>query len=614
MPFWLSLWQSWPWLKWLLPVIWVALVGGIAFFWQLGSSGLIDETEPLFAEAARQMTVTGDWITPYFNGETRFDKPPLIYWCMAIAYHTIGVNEWAARLPSALAAIALTAFGFYVLRTFGTLDPNPNPNFSSLTPAPERDQSQRNPTSDPRWIAAWIGSGAIALNFQTIAWGRSGVSDMLLTACISGALFAFFCGYAQPHQPTTQRRWYLSLYIFAALAVLTKGPVGIVIPGMIIGAFLLYIGQFRAVLRELQLLWGSVVFLLLTVPWYVAVTMVHGRTYLDDFFGYHNVERFTKVVNNHSAPWYFYFLVVFVGFVPWSMYLPMAIARLQLWHRSHWQQQPRQAQLGLFAAIWFGVIFVFFTIATTKLPSYTLPLLPAASVLVALLWSDRLVRPLCSRGLFITHGINAVFLCVLAGAVFYSGQWLGDDPVMPELPQLVQEANILIVGGVIWAVGAIASGLLILTRRTPWIWGTNLVTFVAFFLLAVLPAVPLMDSQRQLPLRQIAQEIVQSSDETAEIVMVGFKKPTLVFYTQRPVQYIYGVNEAIAYLESQGKLRNITARWRPTSTDAFLVGQISELKALGSLNLPPQKYEIVQTSGVYQLVRFHLKVPRFEDA
>jgi hypothetical protein len=99
----------------LLSLLWLCAIAWVAFLWHLGNIGLVDETEPLFAEAARQMTVTGDWITPYFNGATRFDKPPLIYWLMAVAYRTLGVNEWAVRLPSALCAIALTCLGFYTL-------------------------------------------------------------------------------------------------------------------------------------------------------------------------------------------------------------------------------------------------------------------------------------------------------------------------------------------------------------------------------------------------------------------------------------------------------------------------------------------------------------------
>ncbi|MCP2732552.1 ArnT family glycosyltransferase, partial [Limnofasciculus baicalensis] len=121
---WYKSWEKYPNRLWILSILWLIAIIWVAFLWNLGSIGLVDETEPLFAEAARQMTVTGDWITPYFNGVTRFDKPPLIYWLMAMAYKLIGVNEWAVRLPSALAAIALTSLGFYTLRYFGISRPS----------------------------------------------------------------------------------------------------------------------------------------------------------------------------------------------------------------------------------------------------------------------------------------------------------------------------------------------------------------------------------------------------------------------------------------------------------------------------------------------------------
>ena len=105
--------EKFPTFVWGVSLVTVVLAGGLAFLYQLGTANLVDETEPLFAEAARQMTVTGDWITPYFNGEPRFDKPPLVYWLMAIAYRLIGTNEWAVRLPSALSALAVMG-GTYV--------------------------------------------------------------------------------------------------------------------------------------------------------------------------------------------------------------------------------------------------------------------------------------------------------------------------------------------------------------------------------------------------------------------------------------------------------------------------------------------------------------------
>ena len=222
-----SVWQSpkkYSTIYGLVALVWLLIVGFIAFFWHLGNTGLVDETEPLFAEAARQMTVTGNWITPYFNEETRFDKPPLIYWLMAMGYQVIGVNEWAVRLPSAVSAISLMILGFYTLRRFGVL----NQNFTQ----PQKLQQS--------WLVAIIGASLMALNIHTILWARTGVSDMLLSGFMGNALFCFFMGYnssVNSQQSKLPNLWYLCFYILIALAVLTKGPVGIVLPGLIIFCF-----------------------------------------------------------------------------------------------------------------------------------------------------------------------------------------------------------------------------------------------------------------------------------------------------------------------------------------------------------------------------------------
>ena len=390
----------------LLSVLWLCAIAGVAFVSNLGNIGLVDETEPLFAEAARQMTVTGNFITPYFNGDTRFDKPPLIYWLMALAYRAIGVNEWAVRLPSALSAIALTCLGFYTLsKSEGS---SATDFVTDLTDARKQEEEHNTeflpPLSPsprlPIFLSTpWIGAALIALNPQTIAWGRTGVSDMLLVGCMCSALLAFFLGYTLEEQRekaefstvSTSRfpnKWYLTFYVLIALAILAKGPVGIVIPALIIGCFALYLGNFRQLWREMRPVSGILIILAIALPWFILVILDNGQTYIDSFFGYHNFQRFTQVVNRHSAPWYFYFFVVLLGFAPWSIYLPVAIARTRFWQRSYWRRQPRSAQLSLFAFFWFGCIFGFFTISVTKLPSYVLPLMPAAAILVTLLWSD----------------------------------------------------------------------------------------------------------------------------------------------------------------------------------------------------------------------------------
>lgn len=570
-------------LAWVVSIVWLLVIGWLAFFWNLGSTGLVDETEPLFAEAARQMTVTGDYITPFFNEETRFDKPPLVYWLMAIAYSTIGVNEWAVRLPSALSAFALVCLGFYTLLIFGV---------------GTSDSYTRSPFTPRSFFCAGLGAALIALNPETIAWARIGVSDMLLTGCMGSALLCFFLGYAQPLKPI-QARWYLAFYVLVALAILAKGPVGIVLPGIIVGLFLLYIGKFREVLREMRILWGSLLILAIAIPWYVLVIGANGWNYINSFFGYHNVERFTGVVNNHAAPWYFYFLVVLIGFAPWSIYLPVAIAQTQFWKRAYWRSTHRSTHLGLFALFWFVGIFGFFTIAVTKLPSYVLPLMPAAAILVTLFWSDRLNRrgnmQPTSRFLLWSYWLNILFLLSLSAGLFAIPYLIGSDPAIPNLRASIQQSGLPVLAAIIWLVTAIAGIFLIVRRRWQGLLGVNLLGFVAFLVFVVTPAYFWLDQVRQLPLRELSA-IARQFEPNEELIMIGFKKPSIVFYTQRPVTYVREIEKAAAYIqELQAK--------SPQPFSVMLLSYPRRLQQLQQLQPQLPQYQNLGEAGAYQLVR-----------
>jgi 4-amino-4-deoxy-L-arabinose transferase-like glycosyltransferase len=588
-------WERHSTIAWILSAFWVLAIGGIAFFWNLGNVGLVDETEPLFAQATRQMTLTGDWITPYFNGETRFDKPPLLYWLMAIAYRLIGPNEWATRLPSALSAIVLMGMGLYTLRRFG------------LSPLSSQ------PSSTQRWLSAWIGAALMALNLSTLIWGRTGVSDMLLTGCMGLALLTFFCGYAtHPVSPSPLLSpWYLACYILTALAVLTKGPVGLVLPGLIVGSFLLYVGRFREVWREMRPLWGIGIMLAIALPWYVLVTLANGDAYIKTFFGYHNLERFTSVVNHHSAPWYFYLVVVLLGFAPWSFYLPVAIARLRVWQRSLWQQQPRSHQLGLFAWFWCFGVFGFFTIAVTKLPSYVLPLMPAAAILVALFWSEQMTQPVLHDRRDINHQsihqhqhlnrwgmklsglLNSVFFLAGAGAILYSPRWFASDAEIPAFASLLQASGVLEWGAAIAITAALIVLFLLFSRHGHWLWLVNLVTWLALLIFTLMPALFIVDAQRQLPIRQLAQTVVERRLPGEALVMISLKKPSLVFYAQQPVVFVRDPQLIVRYLREQ-------AHSQSSATSLLLLGYPQKLAEVG---LQTKQYQILDEAGAYQLVR-----------
>ena len=612
-----------------LLAMWIVGVGALAFLWQLGSVGLVDETEPLFAEAARQMLVRHDWVTPYFNDLTRFDKPPLIYWLMAIVYQLLGVNEWAVRLPSALAAIGLMGVLGHALVTYGSL--------------PARGVEVK-PIQG--WCTAVLATGMTAFCGEMLVWGRVGVSDMLLTGCMGCCLLCFFQGYACPTlqpspQPQRQWRWYFAAHTFAALGILTKGPVGLVLPGLIVLVFLAWTGEW-SVLRELRLGLGFLWIALLTVPWFVLVIQANGEAYINSFFGYHNLERFTQVVNHHSAPWYFYFLVVGVGFAPWAVYLIPAFWRLRFWQWRRWRSFPRQSHLGLFAACWFGVTFSFFTIAATKLPSYVLPLMPAAAILVSLYWVDgfggrelgsrelgsrelgsrelgsrelgsremesRELRtsgdspnpngePLQRRRVPVFPLLNVVFAIVLGVVFLLQSRWLPQiqDPAMPTFATDLEASGVLTIGGMISLISAIVGLVLIGIRRIPWLWGTNFIGFLLIFTFTFLPVVFSLDQHRQKPLREVAAVLAQVRQPEEPIMMLGLEKPSLVFYSHQSIHFFRTAEPARTFLQE-----TIAAGTHPT----LLL--ITYPRRFPDLDLTPEGIEVLSQSGVYALGRVRL--------
>ncbi|VXD25567.1 Glycosyl transferase, family 39 [Planktothrix serta PCC 8927] len=615
------------WFPGILAILGLGLISWLAFFQNLGNWGLLDETEPLFAEASRQMLVTGDWITPYFNQETRFDKPPLIYWLMTIFYRIVGVNEWGVRLPSAFSAFILMGLGFYTLSyyvqktQFSAIKDETKVGYISLSDQPCFRRVIFHPLP-------WIGAALIAFNPEILAWARIGVSDMLLTSCMGSALFAFFLGYSTRLDPISESGfkehsdlmfkqfnqrlnpsdiWYLAFYILLALAVLTKGPVGIVLPLLIISSFLIYLGKGRKILQEMRPFRGGLIFLGITLPWYIVVTLINGQNYINSFFGYHNFERFTSVVNHHAAPWYFYFIVVLVGFAPFSVYLPIAIASTKFWKRRCWQRQSRIQQLPLFAVFWFAVIFIFFTVAVTKLPSYVLPLIPASALLISLFWHNIIKNnhPVNSnmglagdipKAFSVSIIFNILLVFSASVASYFSKNFIGYDAEMPDFRADLQASGLLNRSALIWLITGIGIILSWWKKRISGIFLLNLFGFIIFFIWAATPTYNLLDHHRQEPLRNLAQTVVQQRQIGEELMMVGFKKPSLVFYTQHPVQYYPEPGDVINYINSP-KVKNSSPK------TLLILGHPRELTNIG---LKPNQYKIIDQAGSYQLIRANI--------
>lgn len=542
----------------LLVILGLLLLCGIAFFLGLGNIGLLDKTEAMFVEAARQMLVTGDWITPYWNDATRFDKPPLSYWCMALSMKMGGVNEVAARIPSAILATVTVFLVFYTLR---------------------RVTSSR--------LVAGIGGVMMTFNPAWIAWGRTGVSDMYLSATITIALLSFFLAYSQ-----NQWGWYLSFYIFIGLAVLSKGPVGLLLPFLIITCFLLYLGResSRKILNRMRLGWGLLVTAVVTLPWYIAITLRHGWEYINTFFGYHNLQRFTSVVSNHPGPWYYFFPVLIVGIIPWSAYLPLAIYHLKPWKRHSWLRQSPPSHLGLYAFFWLVVVFTFFSASATKLPSYILPAMPAAIILVALLWGD-VIRDSSSVPHFIASSLlYTIFFLILAIASGLTPSLLGGNPLTPGITEALASSGLATIGVFIWGMGVIVCIILLVKSQwRKWLWGVGVFCFACFMMFFALPAASIIDTHLQLPIRKLAEEITNIRQPEEKLIMIGFIRPSLVFYTQQPVIFLPTPEDAIQYL-------------RNNPLPCLVVADSDNMTKFFSL-LPFSSSQILAREGVYQLVR-----------
>ncbi|MDJ0598803.1 MAG: glycosyltransferase family 39 protein [Crocosphaera sp.] len=580
---------------WIFSILWLFLISFIAFIVNLGSIGLMDKTEPMFVEAARQMLITGDWVTPYWNGETRFDKPPLTYWLVGLSFQLFGINEWGARIPSSLAAIAVVILGFYTLKNFG---------FSRAK------EVSRKPTK--LWFSAWIGAGIIALNPFWIAWGRTGVSDMFLSSGIALALLSFFLGYGYSETNAKSyfglsiaRWWYIAYWVFMALGVLAKGPVALVLPGLTVIVFLLYVGRFIEVVKETPWLLGISSFLLISVPWFVLVTLEHGQEYINTFFGLHNVQRFTSVVSRHPGAWYYYIPVIMVGLLPWSIYLPLAIAKLKVWQRQKWVNSSRTTHLGIFCLCWFLVVLIFFSSSVTKLAGYVLPLMPAAAIIIALFWSEQVeIKSEEPSGvwsfLFLLSGIaNVGLLMGLGIASFFSYQLIGEDAMMPKFTELLQASNLAIKGGIIWSSAALSCLLFLFFRHyRRWLWVANLLGFLAFFSWVGLPVAKIVDNQRQLPLRELSTIVKIERQPNERLAFLGFMRPTLVFYTQEVVD---SVTEAD--IDNGPALDYFQQNNRP---ETVLI--ISEQKYLNKLGLEKSDYSLIKQEGVYKLIRVSKKM------
>jgi 4-amino-4-deoxy-L-arabinose transferase-like glycosyltransferase len=499
-------------------VLGLILVLGIALFlWQLGATGLVDETPPLFAASARAMAESGQWLIPHVNGLPRYDKPPLIYWLMGLGYgiplqdQWNPLGTWAARLPSALAMIAvMLSLGHTLLRW---------------------PQSGNGLRSACTALGAAL---AFAISPLILLWGRIAVSDALLTGCLAVALLLFWQCWAEPRRPV----W--AGWIVLGLGVLAKGPVALALAGLTLLLFGLSQRRLGALWRRLRPLPGLALTALVALPWYVAALAVEGEAFWNSFFGYHNLQRFTSVVNQHLQPWWYFVPVLLVASLPFTPLLLLGLLRTPgRWRRS-WSEPdapgasrlPGAGSLASYAACWLLAVLIFFTLAATKLPSYWLPATPAAGLLIALAAAEG------GRASRWALGASVALMGLLTLVLALSPRWIPliNDPEMPTLPAELLASGLVLRAALCFGLATLA-GFWLCWKPRPWGLVPAQLAIVLFQLVAVLPMWSLGDGVRGLPVRTVAEQVRLQRRGSEPLAMVGILKPSLHYYTRQVVLY-----------------------------------------------------------------------------
>jgi len=356
----------------------LAAVCGFLFFFGLSYFGLIGADEPRYAQVAREMLARHDWVTPVLGGVPWLEKPPLFYWQAMLAYAALGVNDFAARLPSAVDATLMVLAVFVFLRKF-------RPEFEL----------------DGALITA---SGAAVIGFA-----RAASTDMPLAAMFTIGMLAWYAWHE-----SSKKVWLAFFYTFIGLGVLAKGPVAVFLAAVVIGIYAMMRRGLRLIARTLWLP-GILLFCCVALPWYVLVQL-RNPEFLRVFILQHNLERFGSNLYHHREPFWFYVPIALLGLLPWTAFAVDAVVDSA---RRWWNE--RQAVpgdgLGLFLLIWLVVPILFFSLSQSKLPGYILPALPAGSLLIVDYLSRYQEGKPFKKSVIVFHSLLSVGLIVPAALV-----------------------------------------------------------------------------------------------------------------------------------------------------------------------------------------------------
>ncbi|MGH7855338.1 MAG: glycosyltransferase family 39 protein [Candidatus Binatia bacterium] len=491
-----------PWARpatthWLPLLLWVGIVA--ALFYQLGAAALFEPDEGRNAEKAREILVLNDWVTPHENFHPVLDKPIFFYWMIAMAFQFFGVSEWAARLPSVLAALGCLALVYrFAHARWG------------------------------RWTALW--SILILLTcVEFFVLARVVIFDMLLTFFLTLALCA---SYEAMHAENDKRRriWSLAMCLGLGAATLLKGLVGVVVPGMVIIGYLLASKQWKA-LRSVDVVAGALLFLAIVLPWYL---MAEWRNpgYLQYYLWEEHFGRFVTNEFDRAEPWYYFIGIGVIGFLPWSLLLPLFARHA---YKNGWQRKFDDKSLYLIG--WAVLPFLFFSISKSKLPHYILPIFPALAMLTA----AAMVRVYQEAPGKMRFALSLTWWVQIICSTYFLLGWL-----FPEiLPHQIRFA----VGAMpyfIWIYAALTAAIFVyMTKRNPAgqprsqrrLYVVQSLS-LCFFLVLVVKMMILISPERSA--KAIAEATLPKLASATQVVQYDTYLAGLAFYlqSQRPVWLI----------------------------------------------------------------------------
>jgi 4-amino-4-deoxy-L-arabinose transferase-like glycosyltransferase len=379
----------------------LALLALAVFFFHLGSYGLWEPDEARYAEIAREMLATRSFLVPHLNYVAYIEKPPLLYWTSSLAFFAFGINEFAARTVPALSALAGVIATYYFAR---------------------RAFDRRRAALA---AAILIANPLYAIMAQVLT------TDMLLTALLTVAFFSLFLQWREGG------RWWIVSYLAMALAVLTKGPVGVMLPALAAILFAWHQGELRDAPARLHLAAGLILLLAVALPWFVIIA-IRLPGFLDFYVIGEHFRRVFVANYSHNEPFYYYLPVIMVGLLPWSVGLPLILVE--------GTKGPARA----FCAIVAGMVLVLFSAAHAKLIPYILPAIPPTAVLLA----DSILRAPENRagsGRFVAllgPGLSVAGLVLIA---------IGAAAPLLHDPDITLLARVLALAGAILLIGGSAS-------------------------------------------------------------------------------------------------------------------------------------------------------------